>query len=226
MPTPSSGSITDRSPSRSAPGSIWAGTRRPRPMGWLAIAPGLEVGKTQTGGDEGLEGDGIQRRPEPVQDPTHQAEVDSADDVAALTSETAERTVAQADRIAGVHRAVGLEAEITEKTDQASDRVSLAGRGRRIPDQGATPPLAGIQRCCSSVRRLCELVREGGCQASIGVRRRLVRVRHDGVAEAWSTAPGRAFRGAGDQTGVDQLVEVFADRVRVETQRASKLADP
>lgn len=55
---------------------------------------------------------------------------------------------------------------------------------------------------------------------------RLVRIRSDAIAKAGSPASDPLASLADDQTAADQLVELLADRVRVETQRVCKLGDP
>ncbi|MEO5963952.1 MAG: hypothetical protein ABIR11_00700 [Candidatus Limnocylindrales bacterium] len=183
------------------------------------------MGETQVRLDERLECNRVQRRPEPVQGPAHQAKVNPADDLAALPREAAERTVAQPDRIARVHGAVRSEAEITEKPHQTSDRFSFVEQSPRIRDHGVTPPHTGIDRSCACVGNLCELIHEGPGQEPIRVGIRLVRVRPEGIAEAGSPASGRLTSLAINQTGIDHLVEVLANCVRVEAQRVGKLAD-
>lgn len=183
------------------------------------------MGETEARRDERFEVDRVQRCPEPVQDPAHQAEVNPADDLAALAGEITERAVAQPDRIARVHGAVRRKAEIAEQADQASGRLGFAERDPGIRDHRVTPAHPGINRSRAWIRHTCELIREGPSQGPIRLGVWLVRVCPDDIAKAGSSASGRLTCLADDQTAGDQPVELLANRVRVESQLVSKLAD-
>ncbi len=125
-----------------------------------------------------------------MQHTTHQAEMNAADDLAALAGKAAERAVMKADRFTGLHGPVGLEADITKKTDQASDRLGLVDRNCRILDHRPTPPLSGFDCSGAGVRDTCELLGKNPGQSAIGLGIRLVHVRPEGIGQARSSASG------------------------------------
>ena len=175
--------------------------------------------------DERLEPSRVERRVQLAQRPLHQAQVNAADHGLASDGQRPEWAVLQPDRLGGRGWCLWREPGGVEELDDA--RGGLCGRRclGHAGGHGGSPATPGTPRGSGRVRQLRQLVGEDARESGERTRVVVERIGVNREANRWTAAAGSRRRGARDETGIGEQLEMLPDGVGMQLDCRRKLLD-
>lgn len=189
-----------------------------------ATGSGLEVGHAEIGPNERLQAGCLERRADRLQGTAHEAQVHATYDALAAHGKRSERASAQVDG-GGAIRCVRREAGIVEQLDHPLHAVRGTRGGGEIDGEAATPSVTGGRRLRARIGAFGKLLGQHPGQGAIRLRIVVAGVRIGPEAQRRPAATTWSGRLLEDEAGIEQLLEMGSNGVRVEADRIRQVAD-